>query len=245
MSIHHNGKFIEVLTENQSYYADKVIVTASLNALQQISITPTPIQIPNTMTMGVAVRIAIEFESIFWPTDVHFLGYIGNTSNGRLGRGEIAEFLNLGHNDLGGVPILIMEAEEDFARYLCNLSEQELINKMQQMTSTFGQNSNILYCVPFCFHSDIDIMGTFAYANSSGFIPETWEESFTALEHKGIYFGGEHAHINQKQLVSGAYLTGLENARKIDYIFSWYSFIFSIFNRDTIEHDEELYFPPI
>ena len=210
--IKDSGKDISVITENETFKGDKVIITLPLGVLKSNSVKFSP-QLPankrnaiEKLGMGNMNKLAIRFPLIFWKNDRHFLGYISEK------KGEFPVFLNWAYYTQK--PYLLATMGNAFAHELQKMSQED---QKQRVFDIFKKISPDKAVKPEAVKFSGWLWDEYA-GGSYSYIPVGVKEQLrnTLAEPFGnISFAGEATITGHAATVHGAYLSGIREAKRI------------------------------
>ncbi|MGH7151121.1 MAG: flavin monoamine oxidase family protein [Planctomycetota bacterium] len=201
---------VEVLTDRDRFPADRAVVTLPLGVLKAGTVRfEPPLPAPKAeaiekLGFGLADKVALRFERVFWPKDAHFLGYASEV------RGRFLEWSNLA--SYTPAPILAIWSHGDAARVLEPRSDKAVVDEaMGVVRRLFGRSTPD----PTVYH--VTRWGADPYARGSycHLPPGASYDHFDALSEPigdRLFFAGEATDRVHMATVHGAYLTGLRAA---------------------------------
>jgi monoamine oxidase len=205
---------VEIITNTQTYLADKVIVTLPLGVLKNNSVVFNP-PLPQTkqhaiqqIGMGLFNVIALLFPHSFWPDDASFI-YIGN--NNKL---SCNNYINMAPSYKK--PILYGYVGGSVASALEKMSGEFMTDLlMQRLTTIFGNQ------IPYPDKYEITAWGQDPFSGGSYSYPAigVTKDDYIALGktvENRLFFAGEatNAHLYDAT-THGAYLSGIREAKRI------------------------------
>jgi monoamine oxidase len=211
-AINTHNDHVEIITENEVFYADAVIVTLPLGILKKNLVSFSPAlpdnkqQAIQRLGMGIFNITALKFPTAFWPEKTPAIYFTPSRDL------PITIFFNAYR--FTQQPILIGYSGGEYARQLEALSDSELIEKtMRGFKSVWGSTipkpeswiNTRWSCDPFSY-------GSFSYVatGASGTDFETMAEPVA----NHLFFAGE-ATSKHPGTTHGAYLSGIREAEKI------------------------------
>jgi polyamine oxidase len=207
----------EVVTENETFSADAVLLTVSLGVLKNNDIRfdpPLPenkLKAIQTLGMGLLNITALKFPHIFWDKNVTStaLTFVDNSS--------VSMFFHL--NTLIHEPILIGYSGGNRARELEKLSDATLIaNIMQNFKKVFGANIP----EPDSYLNTRWSQDPFSHGSYSYIAVGATAEDYVSLSEavsNRLFFAGEATSQKYSATTHGAYLSGIREAEKIKQTF--------------------------
>lgn len=207
----NNG--INVIANDEKFYADAILITVPLGVLKNncINFTP-PLPVDkqlaiNHLGMGLLNAIVLKFPRFFWPNDKMLIFL---PSKDKL---PISTFFNLGY--ALDQPFILAYTGGDVGKALEDLSDKELINIiMQQFKRYFSQNipepENFFITR---WLQDPFSKGSYSYL-PVGATPEDYDKLAKPAT-KRIFFAGEATHQQFPATTHGAYLSGMREAERI------------------------------
>lgn len=216
INLQDNG--VQIITEQNNYTADAVVITTPLGVLKMNSVVFNPPlpedkkQAIQRIGMGLLNIVALKFPSIFWPksNSSMFFANVDDLS--------ISFFLNL--YSFVQQPILIGYCGGDKARYLENLPDEVFIKKIiDNFKKTFGEK------VPDPESYFITRWGRDPYSYGAYSYPAIGSsvKDFDKLAepvHNRLFFAGEATSGKHFATTHGAYLSGIREAKNIKNRFS-------------------------
>lgn len=210
-------KNIEIVTDNSTFYADCVVVTLPLGALQKNIISFTP-HLPNSklkaiqsLGMGLFNITAIKFPRIFWPNEPHALFF---TQFDTL---STSVFFNLAH--FISQPILVGYTGGQTALELENFSDDQIINKIM---TNFKKHFTASLPDPDSFITTRWSQDPLSYGSYSYFKTGSTSEDYAAIAEpvdNRLFFAGEATCSKYPATTHGAFLSGIREAERINKIF--------------------------
>ncbi len=211
-SVDFTGETVTVTTSQGVFEAERCICTLPLGVLKagDVAFTPgLPPEITDVVAalgFGRAVKIALEFPSAFWGSDRHFFGLLGAT------REESLELFNVSR--FKGQPVLLAEANQDFAATLEAMSENDAVARMMtDLRRAFGAGiPSPTRVVRSDWGSSPFTRGSYSY-QAPGSSPRDLRAFSRGVDRK-LFFAGEHTSRKYPATVHGAWLSGVFAARK-------------------------------
>jgi monoamine oxidase len=209
---------IEVITENEIFDADAVIITVPLGVLKKNEIIFNP-PLPSDkqkaiqrLEMGLFNITALKFTTPFWPNENHAMFF---TQFDAL---SIPVFFNLHH--FIQQPILVGYSGGERARQLENLTDAELIEKtIHNFKKVFGAGlpEPESYLNTRWSHDPFSY-GSYSYipTGASGSDYETIAKPAS----NRLFFAGEATSSKHPATTHGAYLSGIREADRINNLYS-------------------------
>jgi monoamine oxidase len=203
---------VSVTTSTDSFYAKHAICTLPLGVLKADRVTfdpplPTPYQQSiEQLGMGQVTKLALRFDTPFWPQDVQ---YIGVTTE-PIGRWPY--FMNT--MTYADAPILMGVSLGSYAPVADAMSDDEATaNMMQVLRGVFGadipQPTGILKTA---WSRDPLALGAYSFAKV-GATPDDFNRFADPVG--PLHFAGEHTSFDYHGNAHGAYLSGLRAAEAI------------------------------
>jgi monoamine oxidase len=204
--VDYNKKMVRLRTSEQTFEADRAVITLPLGVLQAGTVQFSP-PLPRRkreaiarLRMGVLNKLALHFPHAFWPTDHDWLESMGGQD------GAWAEFFNL--HRYTAAPVLVAFNVGSQARRLESLPDEVVVAEaMGVVRGMFGKS------VPepdnwrlTRWGSDLFARGSYCYIP-----PGASGEDMDALDEpvgERLFFAGEAAHRSHYGTVHGAYLSG-------------------------------------
>lgn len=204
---------VKVITSNQEFTAEKVLVTLPLGVLKAGHVEFKP-ELPESKTkaidgleMGILNKCFLKFAEIFWPDDVDWLEYIPKSP------GEWTEWVSFARTT--GKPVLLGFHAGDRGRAIEALSDRDTVaSAMRTLRTIFGPHIP----EPIDFQitrwaSDPFALGAYSY-NPVGIHPRARDELAKPLRDR-LFFAGEATDPDHFATAHGAYLSGLRAAEEI------------------------------
>ena len=211
--ITYNNQGVVVTTNQGNFSADKVIITLPLGVLKKGSVEFSP-QLPepkvnaiNRLGMGVLNKLYLQFPQVFWDKETHLLGYISAN------KGEWAEWINIYRYTKQ--PILLGFNAGSFGKAIELLSDKEIINQaMQTLRQMYGSQipdpSGFLLTR---WQQDPFSYGSYSYMATGATLSD--RKTLGEPVDNRLFFAGEATSQKHPATVHGAFLSGLEAAKKI------------------------------
>lgn len=212
-SIDYNKRKITVNAEGRTYQADYVIVAVPLGVLKENKIIFNP-SLPATkrnaivnMKMGVVNKFMCFFDTAFWDTDLHYIGYTPDTM------GKFNYFVNV--QKYSGVNALMTFAFGDYAVQTESMDDTTIQTEiMDHLRAIYGSSiPNPTKILRTSWASDENAYGSYSYVPKGARSTE-YEELARQLEDK-VFFCGEHTSKDYRGTAHGAYLSGIDAAKEI------------------------------
>ena len=207
---------VTVTTDKGVFYGDYVVVSLPLGVLKQKNPTFTP-KLPNfiqnaidKIPMGNVTKVALVYEDAFWSEDTQYFGYMSEK------KGKFPYFLN--SKTFSKTNALIGLCFGNYANEIEKKSDEEIqieISSILQVMfgSSIPEPKSI---VVTRWSTDPYSYGAYSYTGV-GVIPNDFNILSTPIN-KRLFLTGEHTLFNYHGTVHGAYLSGLEVAKKIKYL---------------------------
>ncbi len=212
-SINYEGRKVKIKTSNQILEADFVIVTVSLGVLKQEQITfipPMPEhkqQAIRNVGMGNVNKFLLVWENAFWDTNLQYIAYTPEV------KGKFNYFLNL--RKFTTTNALITFALGNYATITEQKLDSELIDEiMSHLKIIYGNNiPKPSHFLRTAWGSNPYTFGAYSFASNNA---RTTDFNVLAaqIENK-VFFAGEHTSKDYRGTVHGAYLSGLDAAKRI------------------------------
>lgn len=226
--IEHSGKQVIVTTNKGVHTADRVIVTVPLGVLKKGAIGFTPALPPEhtlaiqQIGMGVLNKLYLKFDTAFWASGgavtekTHWIESIPPATEITQSWTEWVNFKGLLKDAQGeGVNVLLAFSAADDAIQSEQLSDRDIINSaMNRLKLIYGSAAK----APTAFlrtrwHQDPHTLGSYSF-NAVGMAQDARAKLAAPINHK-LYFAGEATDSDYYGTVHGAYLSGLDTAKKI------------------------------
>ncbi len=211
-SIDYRESPIKVVTNDQTYFANKVIVTVSLGVLKNQTIKFFP-ELPkekqqaiHQLQMGVLDKILLQFSESFWPKEIPLFNHLDYLDN-------ICTFVN--YDYFFNQPVLSAGIYGDYAIALEKLSDAAIIDQsLSILKKMFGNqlppliNSKITR-----WHQSPHFLGSYSYP-PVGTKAKHFADLEASIDGK-LFFAGEATCPKYLGTVHGAYVSGLRVAEEI------------------------------
>ncbi|MDR3477371.1 MAG: FAD-dependent oxidoreductase [Gammaproteobacteria bacterium] len=204
---------IEIITDNEVFYADAVIVTVPLGVLKKQDILfnpplpPRKQQAIENLGMGLLNVIGIKFSTVFWPADQCAMFFSQPDSL------SINAFINLFY--FIQQPILLGYYGGETGSQLEQLTDNELIERtMSYFRKFFGMDIP----EPESFFNTRWGQDPFSYGSYSYLAVGSSGEDYEALAAPcdgRLFFAGEATSSSYLATTHGAYLSGIREANRI------------------------------
>jgi len=214
--IDYSQNEISVKTNKGTFLCDRVVMTVPVGVLRAQTIEFSPplpqskLAAINAIGMGVLNKIALLFDTLFWPEGISAINYVSDK------RAEFPYFLNL--YQVHKKPVLVCFVSGSYAIELEKLSDEEIISQvMSKLLLMFPQapKTPTNYLISR-WHQDPYFFGAYSYlaVNSTG------EECAVIAEpvNNKLFFAGEHALQGNRSTTSGAFTSGQDAAEKIIHL---------------------------
>ena len=211
--ISYSNQGVTVTTNQGTFSAEKVVITLPLGVLKKGVVEFSPplpaskINTINQLGMGVLNKLYLQFPEVFWDKKAHLLGYV--TTN----KGEWAEWLNIYRYTKQ--PILLGFNAGEYGRAIESLSDPEIVAKaMQNLRQMYGsQIPDPLGYLVTRWQQDPFSYGSYSYM-AIGSTPQDRETLGETISDR-LFFAGEATSQKYPSTVHGAFLSGVEVAKKI------------------------------
>ncbi|WP_374338870.1 flavin monoamine oxidase family protein [Leeia sp.] len=212
-SVEQDEREVRVQTSQGRWVADHVIVTLPLGVLQsgQVQFSPPLPQAKQTairsLGMGVLNKCYLRFPKVFWP-NTDWLTVMPDVAH----RGQWQEWINL--HRIARQPVLLGFNAVEFGRAIEGWSDRDVVHSaMQTLRSVFGTQ------IPEPSRWQLTRWGQDPYArgaysfNKLGSTPEMRDQ--LAASSGRLHFAGEATHRDYFATVHGAWLSGVQAARRL------------------------------
>lgn len=210
--VEYTDSKVKTTTAKEVFEGDIAIITVPLGVLKKGSIQfnpPLPAfkndAIHKQLDMGLLNKIAMRFDSSFWPKDRDFLGHASGT------KGHFSILLNWAYYT--GKPYLIAFLVGDYAREYEKRSNTDVVNDVNKLVHRlFPKGENVREIARSRWASDPYAYGSYSYIPTGG-----GKDGADALArpHKALLFAGEATYYKYNATVHGAHLSGLREADRI------------------------------
>ncbi|MGD9591086.1 MAG: FAD-dependent oxidoreductase [Candidatus Berkiella sp.] len=209
---YHQDKVI-IKTQDKTYEADAIIITVPLGVLkrQHIQFMP-PLPLAKTqaidkLDMGVLNRIALKFETVFWPKEAHILAWLAKEYR------TISWFNN--YYCYTQQPILVGAVAGELAAKIELLEDAAVVDKaMETLRHLYGKNiADPTSYIIMRWGQDPYTYGSYSYipVGASG---KDYDTLAQCVDNK-LYFAGEATIKEYPGTVHGAYFSGVREADKL------------------------------
>lgn len=212
-SIYWNAAEMRVLTDENEFRADHVVITLPLGVLQSGSVRFEP-ELPiekqvaiSKLGMGVLNKCYLRFDKVFWPANVDWLGFVSPQ------RGYWDTWASL--QRAAKMPVLLGFSAAIRARELESWSDQQIVaSAMQALKTIFGVRipDPVDHQITR-WASDPFARGSYSY-NSVGSNPRMRNDLMQPLA-KRLFFAGEATTRQYFGTAHGAFLSGLRAAKDV------------------------------
>ncbi len=207
------GDGASVYANGQEFEASFVICTCPLGTLKRRSIKFDP-ALPSTyqdridrLGMGNVTKIALNFEKAFWPEDVQYFGLMTEE------KGRWNYFLN--YRTFSDQNILLGVCVGSYAQKVEMLSDREMLaDALVAIRTMFGEKvPNPIGQVITRWSKDTNTYGAYSFVKT-GNKPADFDGLSEPVAGT-LIFAGEHTTFKYHGTVHGAYLSGLEAAKRV------------------------------
>lgn len=204
---------VRVETDRGAFTGTKCLVTLPLGVLKASRVAFSP-ALPARklasiarLSMGTLDKIAMRFNSPFWPVDQHVMGFVPDS--GRAAR----TFVNL--MPFTRAPVLVALVAGDHARALELLPDAAAVDvAMRSLRTMFGSATPApAAAVVTRWNSDPFSFGSYS-ATPVGARDDDRDELAAPVDDK-LFFAGEATHSEHPSTVPGAVLSGQREARRM------------------------------
>ena len=212
--IHWQETPTRIVTKQQEFMADRVIVTLPLGVLKAGNVHFVPALPEEKQTaiaslgMGVLNKCYLRFPKVFWPNDVDWLEYIAEE------HGEWTEWVSFVRTT--GQPVLLGFNAGTRGREIEALTDEQIVESaMETLRILYGDDIP----EPTDFQitrwaSDPFARGSYSFC-SLGSTPQMRRELARPLDGK-LFFAGEATSVDYYGTADGAYQSGLRAAEEIN-----------------------------
>lgn len=211
--IKHSGrKVIVKTTNNETFESDALVCAVPLGVLKQNVIKFEPefpkakkISLEN-LGMAILDKTILEFETVFWPNDVHYLNPYDYKAD------IWREIINLNYFT-GGKTATLMMSNHVSDPDILKKSDHEIINdSLDLLKKIFGSKlSPLKSSVVTHWYKDPYAFGSFSYHKLQGSL---YDNAMLAESYGRLCFAGEHTSSFPSS-IHGAYLSGIQAAEDI------------------------------
>ena len=204
---------LRVLTDRDTFEADRVLVSVPLGVLQSGRVRFAP-ELPEAkraaisgLGMGVLDKCCLRFPRVFWPKDVDWLEYIPDAP------GMWTEWVSF--QRALQAPVLLGFHAADRARELEGRPDREIVaSAMRTLRTIFGDDiPEPLDAQITRWAQDPFALGAYSF-NPVGATPKLRRDLAAPVAQR-LFFAGEACHERYFSTVHGAYLSGLRAAKQI------------------------------
>ncbi|MEP3046976.1 MAG: FAD-dependent oxidoreductase [Roseibium sp.] len=211
---YEEGDGATVYTSDGPYESDFVICTVPLGALKKEAIEFDPPLPPSyqksidTIGFGNVTKLALKFDSPFWPVDTQYFGFMGEE------KGRWNYFLN--YRTFSSENILLGLCVGDYPLIAEKMSDTDMVSDcMGALRSMFGSDiPDPVDHLETRWSQDRWTLGAYSYPRV-GTKPEDFD-GLTKPIANTVLLAGEHTTFAYHGTTHGAYLSGLGAAMKID-----------------------------
>lgn len=208
--INYGTQGVDVVTQNNTYHAEKVIVTVPLGVLKAGKIAFNP-ELPKSkrlaieqMGMGHFEKLYLLFDQVFWDKDKEWLGMLPKDEN--------SGFNIFNYYKYTKKPILIFFTSGQLAQ---KMEMQQLTDwAMAQLKTMYGNTIPYPIKIKKTFWgSDPYTLGSYSYLPFN--VDKKVIQDLAEPVNKQVYFAGEATSPTSISTVHGAYQSGLRVAAEI------------------------------
>lgn len=220
VSVDSSGKKVVVKTKcGETYKADKVISALPLSIFQSRSIKFNP-PIPtekqkacDRLGAGLIEKIALKFKTPFWRSKIGEADYFGHVPESVKDRGLFSVFYDVSK---GENYILMTVIAGEAVKVKAEMTDEQLVDKcietLKKIFKPEGELKPVSYVISnWASEPSTKMAYSFVKVGSSG---KDCDILATNMDEK-IYFAGEATNRQFPQTVTGAYLSGLREAKNI------------------------------
>ncbi len=212
LDVNNNSSAVVIETSAATYEADAAVITLPLGVLKSGTVKFSP-SLPRYMDeavssvkMGLFNKVAIRFSEPFWPREFDFIETVPKRKE------TICQFVNWYR--YVDQPILIACIASDTARQWEFLSDEQTIGNVLALLERLfpGRVSDVVASLVTRWGKDPSSLGAYSVVH-----PGAPARLFDALREpvNRLFFAGEATTRLHQGTVHGAYLSGLEAARKL------------------------------
>ncbi len=212
--IEYNAPSVKVMTNRDSFEADRVVVTLPLGVLKRGAVEFSPglparkQQAIGRLGMNVLNKVYLRFAEAFWrDDDTDWIGYVAER------KGEWVEALNIHHYTRQ--PILLLFNAAAYGSFIESLSDADIVDQaMQRLRVMYGADiPNPEGWLITRWLSDPFAGGSYSHL-PVGATPDDRAALAEPINDR-VFFAGEATMIEQAATVHGAYLSGVREAQRI------------------------------
>ena len=212
--ITYNNQGVVVTTNQGDFSAKKVIITLPLGVLKKGVVEFSPklpepkIAAINRLGMGILNKLYLQFPEVFWDKQTHLLGYMA------INKGEWAEWLNIYRYTKQ--PVLLGFNAGSYGGAIELLPDKEIISSaMETLRQMYGsQIPNPTGFLITRWQQDPFSYGSYSYI-ATGATPSDRQTLGEPIDNR-LFFAGEATSQKYPATVHGAFLSGVEAAKKIN-----------------------------
>lgn len=216
--VEYGEEGVGVESDRERFAADAVVVTLPLSVLKSKAVTFSP-PLPEAkqaaiahLSMGVLNKVVLKFPQAFWPEDYDMIGYLSSQD------GDFLEFLNC--RRYTSAPVLVGLVAGRFARRLESLSEGEVAERvMKQLRRVHGQRIPEPEAV-IKTHWATDPFSLGSYSLIPPGVTSCDREILATPLQDVLFFAGEATSREYPATVHGAFLSGIQAAKRIKHNFA-------------------------
>ncbi|KTD75108.1 FAD-dependent oxidoreductase [Legionella waltersii] len=208
--INYSGHEVKILTQNNAYYAKKVIITVPLGVLKSNKITFSPnlpddkLQAIKKLQMGNYEKLYLYFDHVFWDRNKEWIGILPKQKH--------QAFNIFNYYKYTKKPVLIVFTSGKLAR---EMEKGNLTNwVMKRLRTIYGEDiPDPIKIKKTHWASDPYTLGSYSYLPIG---VDKREIANLAKPVAGrIYFAGEATSDSDPSTVHGAYLSGIRAANEV------------------------------
>ena len=211
--ITYNNQGVVVTTNQGNFSAEKVIITLPLGVLKKGSVEFSPslpepkVNAINRLGMGVLNKLYLQFPQVFWDKETHLLGYIS------INKGEWAEWINIYRYTKQ--PVLLGFNAGSYGTSIESLTDTAIISRaMQTLQQMYGSIPQPVGHLITRWQQDPFSYGSYSYM-ATGATPSD-RKILAEPVNSRLFFAGEATSQQHPATVHGAFLSGVEAAKKIN-----------------------------
>lgn len=206
----------ELIFKNGERYKTKAVILAlpfSILKLEKIEFDP-PLSEPKRKAFkhfGISYynSVFLEFESIFWEKDAHYLYPNGTKIE------DWPQYLNMAAFSDKTFPGLILQCYGKKAQFGKKPDEEVVEEALKPLKHVYGNKISALKSFAVSrFDTDPNILGGSLYYSKSSTAEDL--DALLFYETKGLYFAGDYLHPKKHGTLEAASLSGLEASWQVD-----------------------------
>lgn len=210
--VRQSASNVTISTMGEDFDGDFCLVTLPLGVLKSTGIRFDPVfstakrNAVEKLEVGVINKLALQFETQFWPGDRAFIGHVGKR------KGDFPIFTDL--SKVSNKPYLVAAFGNDFSKTINKLSETEVMVHVHQLLYKMYEN------VPMPIGMKLTNWEADKFSRgATSYLPigvDSVARDYLARPEKRFYFAGEATIREGAGTVLGAYNSGIRAAKWIN-----------------------------